>query len=155
MVSDAISWQMCQNGVKCEDTQLVSDNCVGEDVEKLEPLYPDGGNVKWCRCFEKQYTFMCSVMSNSLQPHGPQPPRFLCLWDFLGKIIGVGCHFLLQGIFPTQGSNLCPLCLLHCRWILYLLRHCMAIPQKIKHRTTIRSSSPTAAYMSQGIEVGM
>ena len=29
---------------------------------------------------------------------------------------GVGCHFFLQGIFPTQGSNLD---LLHCRWILY------------------------------------
>ena len=30
-----------------------------------------------------------------------------------------GCHFLLQGIFPTQGSNLHLLCLVHCRWILY------------------------------------
>ena len=27
------------------------------------------------------------------------------LWNFLGKSTGVGCHFLLQGIFPTQGSN--------------------------------------------------
>ena len=33
--------------------------------------------------------------------------RFLCLWDFPGKNTGVGCHFLLQGIFPTQGSNPC------------------------------------------------
>ena len=31
--------------------------------------------------------------------------RFLCPWDFPGKNTGVGCHFLLQGIFPTQGSN--------------------------------------------------
>ena len=30
-----------------------------------------------------------------------------------GKNAGVGCHFLLWGIFPTQGSNLCLLCLLH------------------------------------------
>ena len=29
-----------------------------------------------------------------------------CLWSFLGKNTGVGCHFLLQGIFLTQGSNL-------------------------------------------------
>ena len=29
-----------------------------------------------------------------------------------GKNTGVGCHFLLQGIFPTQGSNLCLPCLL-------------------------------------------
>ena len=33
---------------------------------------------------------------------------------------GLGCHFLLQGIFPTQGSNLG---LLHCRQILYRLSH--------------------------------
>ena len=29
-----------------------------------------------------------------------------CLWDSPGKNTGVGCHFLLQGIFPTQGSIL-------------------------------------------------
>ena len=29
----------------------------------------------------------------------------LRLWDFLSKNIGVGCHFLLQGIFQTQGYN--------------------------------------------------
>ena len=36
----------------------------------------------------------------------------------MGKIIGVGSHSLLQGFFPSQGSNLD---LLHCRWILYHL----------------------------------
>ena len=30
----------------------------------------------------------------------------LCPWDSPGKNTGVGCHFLLQGIFLTQGSNL-------------------------------------------------
>ena len=29
----------------------------------------------------------------------------LCPWDSPGKNTGVGCHFLLQGIFPIQGSN--------------------------------------------------
>ena len=43
--------------------------------------------------------------SNSLRPHRLQPARLLCPWDFPGKNTGVGCHFLLQGIFPTQGSN--------------------------------------------------
>ena len=33
-------------------------------------------------------------------------PWLLRPWDFQGKSIGVGCHFLLQGIFPTKGSNL-------------------------------------------------
>ena len=31
--------------------------------------------------------------------------RLLCSWDFPGKNTEVGCHFLLQGIFPTQESN--------------------------------------------------
>ena len=51
-----------------------------------------------------------SVLSNSLLPHGPlQTTRLLCPWDFLGKNTGVGSHFLLQGIFLTQGSNPSPL----------------------------------------------
>ena len=37
--------------------------------------------------------------------------RLVC--QFPSKNIGVGCHSLLQGIFPTQGLNLCLLCLLH------------------------------------------
>ena len=41
------------------------------------------------------------------------PPGFSVRGDPLGKNTGVGCHALLQGIFPTQGSN--PV-LLHCRW---------------------------------------
>ena len=40
------------------------------------------------------------------RPHGLQPTRLLCPWDSPGKHTGVGCHFLLQGIFPTQRSNL-------------------------------------------------
>ena len=44
-------------------------------------------------------------MSDSLQPHELQPARLLCTWNFPGKNIGVGGHFLLQGIFLTQGSN--------------------------------------------------
>ena len=32
-------------------------------------------------------------------------PRLLCPWDSPGKNTGVSCHFLLQRIFPTQGSN--------------------------------------------------
>ena len=46
--------------------------------------------------------------------------RLLRPWDFLGKSTGVGCHFLLQGIFPTQGSNPG---LLHYRQTLYHLSH--------------------------------
>ena len=41
-----------------------------------------------------------------LHTHGLQPARLLCPWDSPGKNIGVGCHFLLQGIFLTRGLNL-------------------------------------------------
>ena len=34
-----------------------------------------------------------------------QATRLLCPWDFPGKSTGVGCHFLLQGVFQTQGLN--------------------------------------------------
>ena len=41
-----------------------------------------------------------------LQPHGLGPTWLLYSWDIPGKNTGVGCHFLLKGIFLTQGSNL-------------------------------------------------
>ena len=44
------------------------------------------------------------------------PTRLLCPWDSPGRNTGVGCHFLLQGIFPTQESNPG---LLHCRQMIY------------------------------------
>ena len=61
-----------------------------------------------CECVH-----VCAVMSNSLRPHGLQPARLLCSCNFSGKNVGMGCHFLLQGIFPNQGPNLCLFCLLH------------------------------------------
>ena len=49
-----------------------------------------------------------------------QPTRLLCPWNSPGKNTGVGCHFLLQGIFLTQESNPG---LLHSRKILYHLSY--------------------------------
>ena len=81
----------------------------------------------------------------------------LCPWNSPGKNTGVGCHALLQGIFPTQGWNSG---LPHCRQILYqlsqlseilrdensrnlicLLRNLYAVqeaPVRTKHETTDR-----------------
>ena len=42
----------------------------------------------------------------TLRPHGLKPDRLLCPWHSPGKNTGAGCHFLLQGIFPTQGPNI-------------------------------------------------
>ena len=54
----------------------------------------------------------CSVVFDSLWLYSP--------WNSPGQNTGAGSCSLLQGIFPTQGSNPG---LLHCRWILYCLRH--------------------------------
>ena len=54
-----------------------------------------------------------SVVSTLCDPMDWRPASFLCPWDFPGKNTGVGCYFLLQGIFLTQGSNLHLSCLLH------------------------------------------
>ena len=56
-----------------------------------------------------------SIVSNSLRPHG-----LYCPWNSPIQNTGVGSFSLLQGIFPTQGSNPG---LLHCRWIFYQLSH--------------------------------
>ena len=56
-----------------------------------------------------------SVLSDSWWPHGLYSP-----WNSPGQNTGIGNHSLLQGIFPTQGSNPG---LAHCRWILYQLSH--------------------------------
>ena len=39
------------------------------------------------------------------EPMDRNPAWLLCPWNFSGKNTGAGSHFLLQGIFPTQGSN--------------------------------------------------
>ena len=48
----------------------------------------------------------CSVVPDSFLPHGLQPTKFLCPWDFSGKNIELGCHLLLQGIFSIQRLKL-------------------------------------------------
>ena len=67
-----------------------------------------------------KWKWSCSVVSDSLRSHGPWPARLLHPWDSPGKSTGVGCHFLLQGIFPTHGLNLG---LPDCRQMLYHLSH--------------------------------
>ena len=64
---------------------------------------------------ESEVAQSCPTLCDSMEPN-----RLLCPWDFPGKGTGVSCHFFLQGIFPTQGSNPC---LPHCRQTLYRLSH--------------------------------
>ena len=75
--------------------------------QKLELRASGACEVKWSESH--------SVVPDSLQPHG-----LYSSWNSLGQNTEVGILSLLQGIFPTQGSNPG---LLHCRWILYQLSH--------------------------------
>ena len=67
------------------------------------------------KCQRERESESCSVVSDSLQPHGLCSP-----WNSPGQNIGVGSLPLLQGTFPTQGSNPG---LPHCTTILYQLSH--------------------------------
>ena len=66
--------------------------------------------------------------------------RLLCPWDFPGQSTGVGCLFLLQGIFSTQGSNSC---LLFCRQILY---HWATWKDHVLSRETLSSRNRRHAF---------
>ena len=93
---------------------LISSQLVSESTPDLsQSLSPRLTRGVYCPMYVS-----CSVMSDSLQLHIWQPARILCPWNYPGKNTAVGCHFLLQGIFLTQGSNPG---LLHCRQILYHL----------------------------------
>ena len=76
--------------------------------------------LKWTYYFRIKVHVSRSIIPGSLWSHGLQPMRLFCPWDFPGKDAGMGCHFLLQRIFPTQGSNPG---LLHCRQILYRMSY--------------------------------
>ena len=101
---------------------------VGKDVEKLKPhallvgvwnnaatlesslADPHSVSHRVTMCMRAESLQLCLT----LWLCGLWPTRLL--WDSPGKNTRVGYHSLLQGIFPTQGLNLC---LLHCRWIPY------------------------------------
>ena len=82
-------------------------------------LYPNGTRPIVTMVASMPHSWQCvCVCAKSLQscwtlrPHGLQSTRLLCPWDSLDKNTGVGCHALLQGIFPKQESNSSLLCLL-------------------------------------------
>jgi len=82
---------------------------------RMQPL-----NWRWfwqtgwsCQCSQHStleiiYNYYCCLVAKScptLFCNPIDPARLLCPWDFSGKNTGVDCHFLLQGIFPTQVWN--------------------------------------------------
>ena len=76
------------------------------------PLTPPGKPLIRCNT-----NMLVAKLCPTLQCHGVQPARLLCPWNSPGKNTGVGCHFLLHGIFQSLELNPS---LLHCRRMLYL-----------------------------------
>ena len=80
-----------------------------------------GGQGAWQTYYNPRiYGAKLLQLSDSVQPYGRQPAMFLSVyspgqeyWDSPGKNTGLGCHVLLQGIFPTQGLGPCLLHLLY------------------------------------------
>ena len=86
--------------------------CLGTAQWKLKSRLPSKTLLAWVGMGQwfpvvlaRVELFVCvySAMSNSLPSHELQPTRLLCPWDSPGKNTGVGCHALLQGIFPGPG----------------------------------------------------
>ena len=90
------------------------------DVEYKRMNQAGEGRIAWTGRLAYIHCSRCCLVTKSgpvlLWPQGLRPTRLLCPWDFPGKNTGMGWHFLLQGLFPTQGLNLC---LLHYKQILY------------------------------------
>ena len=82
------------------------------------------------------YHVEASVVPDSLRPYGLYPTRLLSPWDSPGTNTGVGCHVLLPGIFPIQGSKLCLLCFLH--WQASSLP--LASPGKPQYHTQVHNN---------------
>ena len=75
----------------------------------------------------------CSTLCNPVDYTAYQDPLSMAR-SSPGKNTGVGCHALLQGMFPTQGLNLH---LLHCRWIL----RCLVLNCTVLYRVGFPSGS--------------
>ena len=60
---------------------------------------------RWVFCSPYPWSVSRPVVFNSMRPCELYPAGLLCPWNFPGENIGVGCHFILQGISLTHGSN--------------------------------------------------
>ena len=88
----------------------------------------------------------CSVVSDSFRHYKLWPSRLLYPQDFPGKNTGVGYHFLLKGIFLSQGSNPCLLCLLHWQTGSLPLHHLLLLSRFSRVRPCV--TPETAAYQA-------
>ena len=85
--------------------QSMGSQRVGHDWANELNWDQKANNEKWHPREMGCYCLVTKLCPTLLRPYGLQPARLLCPWYYPGKDTGVGCHSLLQWIFPTQGSN--------------------------------------------------
>ena len=116
-----------RNLSKQKDPQILCINCLN-----LQPTPQLCMNNTDSKQLKMKVTQLCLT----LRPHGLYNP-----WNSPGQSTGVGSQSLLQGIFPTQGSNPG---LLHCRWIFPTQRsnpgllYCRWILYQLSHKGSPR-----------------
>ena len=91
------------------------------------------------------YCCCCLVTKSCLLfvPPGLKLARLLCPWDFPSKNTGVSCYFLLQGIFPIQGSNL------HLQLLLLLLSRFSRVQLCVTPQTAAHQVPPSLGFSRQ------
>ena len=98
----------------------------------------------------EKWKWGCSVVSDSSRPHGLQPTRLFCPWDFPGKSTGVGCHCLLH-LRPS-----CSRLWLPAVWWWEGLSHCslQKLPSHFKETGPIYISGPEWGCNTMMVGVG-
>ena len=78
----------------------------GSSYPGMEPASPalqeNTAESPVCACVHAKSLQLCPILCDPVDCN----PQLLCPWDSPGQNIGLGCHALFQGIFPTQGLNL-------------------------------------------------
>ena len=104
-----MAFRLCLQVEVCCICQCFENTCHKTVVYTSEAFLQRETFLWWKnRTLENPHAFLVIQSRLTLcDPHGLQPTRLFCLWDYSDKNTGVGCHFLFLGIFLTQGSNPC------------------------------------------------
>ena len=88
---------LCSGGDRAFLCSLLKSTSCQTLLPTCSPLWTPHGPC-FTLPFDSCSSSLCDLM-------GYSPPGFSVQWDSPSKNTGVGCHALLQGVFPTQGSN--------------------------------------------------
>ena len=110
------------------------------------PPYPESLKLQLFLPREDMWPQSLQLCLTLCHPVDSIPPRSSVHGISSGKNTGVGCHALLQGIFPTQRVNICLLNRPHCRQIVYPLGHLESPPENThcanSHRNVLDALQP-------------